>query len=115
MIATLLFASVSATLISALSAVSADVGHMVRSVTRVMFWLTPIIWPLSSVHGAIRWAILANPLTYLIEGYRHALIRDDWLFGSPRYTLYFWGVMAVLMLLTGYLYRRLQPDFADVL
>ena len=88
---------------------------MVKSVTRVMFWITPIIWPLSSVHGTLRWIILANPLTYLIEGYRHAMLRADWLFGAPRYTAYFWGVTVLLMLVSGYLYARLQPDFADVL
>ncbi len=113
--ATLVFSSVVAIFISTLSAVSADVGHMVRSFTRVMFWLTPIIWPFSSVHGTLRWAILANPLTYLIEGYRHALLRPDWLFGSLRYTAYFWGLTGLLMLIAGYLYHRLQPDFADVL
>jgi ABC-type polysaccharide/polyol phosphate export permease len=113
--ATLLFASVAATLISTLSAISPDVGHMVRSVTRVMFWVTPIIWPLSSVHGLLRWVILANPLTYLIEGYRHTFLAHDWIFGSLRYSVYFWALTGLLMLLSGYLFARLKPDFADVL
>jgi len=112
---TLSFAIVVATLLSALTAVSRDIEHMVRSTIQVMFWLTPIIWNVDRLEGMIKTIILLNPITYLVQGYRNAYVLERWFFVQWEYTTYFWVFMIALTLLTSFLFSRLQREFADVL
>ncbi len=113
--ATLAFCFVCATLLSALTAVSRDIGHMVKSTIQVLFWLTPILWSAERLNGTLKLVIMANPISYLVQGYRNCFVYEQWFFEQWRYTLYFWVFMLVLTLLTSFLYTRLQREFADVL
>ena len=112
---TLAFSIVAATFFSALTAVSKDVGHLIASLMTVLFWVTPIIWPLEPLGGTLKHAIMLNPITYLVQGYRNAFVFDHWFFEQWEYTLYFWGFMLVFALLTSYLFAKLKDDFADIL
>ncbi|MDP2401632.1 MAG: ABC transporter permease, partial [Actinomycetota bacterium] len=109
------FSIVAATLLSTLTAVSRDVGHMIKSVMTVLFWLTPIIWPLDRLEGPVRYVIMLNPITYIVQGYRNSFVLDRWFYQQWEYGLYFWGVMLVLTLLTSYLFAKLKGEFADIL
>jgi len=113
--ATLLFATLTAMLLSAFDAISRDVGHMVKSIMTVLFWLTPIIWPVDSVDGFVGLLVRLNPVCYLVQGYRNSLVLDTWFFSEWLYSLYFWGVILVLIFLNGYVFPKLQREFADVL
>ena len=81
----------------------------------VLFWLTPIIWPLEQLEGTLKHIIMLNPITYLVQGYRNAFVFDHWFFEQWEYTLYFWAFMIVFALLTAYLFAKLKDDFADIL
>jgi len=111
----LFFAIVVATLLSALTAVSRDIGHMVKSTIQALFWLSPILWSADRLNGTLRLIIMANPIAYLVEGYRSCFVYETWFFTQWGYTLYFWAFMVVLTLFTSFLYARLQKEFADVL
>lgn len=113
--ATLAFCIVVATLLSALTAVSRDIGHMVKSTIQMFFWLTPILWSADRLHGTLQLIIKTNPIAYIVQGYRNCFINETWFFEQWEYTLYFWAFMLVLTLLTSFLYARLQREFADVL
>ncbi|MBK5211587.1 MAG: ABC transporter permease [Coriobacteriia bacterium] len=109
------FGCVVATLISALSAISRDVTYLMRSVNQGLFWLSPILWPLSNVTGIVHSIIMLNPITYLTEGYRNAFVYKIWFFSEWQYMLYFWGFLLILALFTAHIWTRLKDDFADVL
>jgi len=111
----LIFCFVVATLLSALTAVSRDIGHMVKSTIQVLFWLSPILWSADKLHGTLRRIIMANPIAYLVQGYRNCYVYERWFFEQWRYSLYFWVLMLVLTLFTSFLYTKLQREFADVL
>lgn len=111
----LAFTAVMATLISALTAVSQDVQHAVKSVMTLLFWLTPILWSVDNVSGPIKLILLANPIYYIIAGYRNTFVGNRWFFQDWQYTIYFWLVMTVLTLLASYVFTKLEPEFADVL
>jgi len=113
--ACLAFSVVTATLLSALTAVSRDIGHMVRSTITVLFWLSPILWSADRLTGPLRMVILANPIAYIVQGYRNCFIYEKWFFAQWEYTAYFWTFMVVLTLFTSFLFARLQKEFADVL
>lgn len=112
----LAFTLVTAMLLSALTAVSPDVLHLVKSTMQMLFWLSPILWSIHRVDSLlIRRIVMLNPITYLVEGYRNAFVYHKWFFAQWEYGAYFWGLMIVLTLLTSFLFSRLQRDFADVL
>ena len=115
LLCTFVFAVVVAMMLSVLTAVSHDVGHMVKSVMTVLFWLTPIIWPIAGISGATRIIIMLNPICYLVQGYRNAFALHEWFFVEWQYGVYFWVLMTGLTLVTAYLYARLHKDFADIL
>ncbi len=103
------------TLFSALTAISADLGHLIKSVLSLLFWVTPVLWSASKISLPFRYLILANPLAYVIGGYRDSLVFHNWITGSLNYTAYFWGLMAVLTLFASFVFQKLAPEFADVL
>jgi lipopolysaccharide transport system permease protein len=59
---------------SVLDAPARDVRYTVRYLLRFWFFLTPIVYPLSSVPERWRWLISANPLTGVVEAFRWGLI-----------------------------------------
>jgi lipopolysaccharide transport system permease protein/teichoic acid transport system permease protein len=84
-------------------------------VLNMWFWATPIVWQIGMLPVSFRPYMELNPLNYVIEGYREAFlgvgpIRVD--FGT---TAYFWLVAVGLLLLGATVFRRLKPNFAEVL
>jgi lipopolysaccharide transport system permease protein/teichoic acid transport system permease protein len=107
-------------LTSALMPFLRDTSQVVAVVIQFLFWLTPVIWSTTSVPEAKRATFMpllkANPLFYLVQGYRESLIpgQATWFWQHPVYTLYFWAVTGVIMIVGMLVFRQLRPHFADV-
>ncbi|HEY0588896.1 MAG TPA: ABC transporter permease [Pseudoduganella sp.] len=90
-----------------------DVGQFVTIITTVLTFLSPVFYPVTAVPERFRDAIMANPLTFIIEQARGALIAGkipDWP-GLACYTVIA-GVCAWL----GYVwFQKTRKGFADVL
>ncbi len=102
-------------LVSALNVFHRDIGQGLTIILNLWFWLTPIAWPTDMVPAAYRWMILLNPVGYVVDGYRKALFYQHvgWLDISSG--LYYWLMVGFIFLLGATVFRRLKPDFADVL
>lgn len=100
---------------ASLVVVSRDFEHLLKSITQMLFWMTPILWPLSSLTGPLKYIIMLNPFYYFIKGYRDIFINKEWFFNNIKYTIYFWVVMLILSLIGGYIYNKLKDEFADIL
>ena len=50
-----------------------DLGFVVELGTRLLFFITPILYPLSYVREDLRWIVVLNPLTPLFELFRVGL------------------------------------------
>ena len=81
--------------------------------TQAWLFITPVIYPLSSVPEEWRSIYMLNPMVGVIEGFRTVLIRGQ----SPELQpLVFSAVMMVIILsLSWPLFRKLSDYFADVL
>lgn len=66
-----------ALVLSAAQVVVKDVDHLLGPVFMFGFYVTPILYPLSLVPESIRGLMAFNPLVYLIEPLRGALILDQ--------------------------------------
>jgi lipopolysaccharide transport system permease protein/teichoic acid transport system permease protein len=92
-----------------------DLNQIIQVVSRLGFWFTPIIWPIDRVPQKYQVFIKANPVYYLVMGYRDTLIYKVWFWEHPVITAYFWVLTLFIFALGSVLFRRLKPHFADVI
>jgi lipopolysaccharide transport system permease protein len=89
-----------------------DIGYLVTSFVRVLFFIAPGLVPLSQIHGTAHDLLLINPMTGLFESYRDALLYGD----APGVVelLYPAALGAALLLAFVPLFRAEQRQFAKV-
>lgn len=103
-------------LTSTLSTIIRDVQMIVQAAVRVLLYLTPILWTIDKLPGSIQKLLKLNPIYYIIEGYRSALLGTDWYFlANIQYSLYFWGFIFVLLLIGSILHIKFRKQFVDFL
>lgn len=102
-------------LFSSLAAFSGDVSNFISVILQVGFWATPIIWSADSMPPKVQAFLKLNPLFYICNGYRESFVYKKWFWESPKQTIYFWTVAFLVLLLGIYSFRRLRPQFSDVL
>ncbi|MEH7116852.1 ABC transporter permease [Neobacillus vireti] len=101
---------------STLSTIIRDVQMVVQSVSRVLMYLTPILWTTENLSETINMVLKINPFYYIIEGYRSALLGRDWyLIDNLYYTIYFWILVFVLFLIGSFLHMKFRKRFVDYL
>ena len=99
--------------LAALGVYLRDVGYIISVVLQVLFFATPIFYPITAIPEAYRGWMLLNPLTPMVELVRGHLIigqlGDPWIWS----TAYGYGLGAALL---GYLWFMItRKGFADVL
>lgn len=103
------------TFFSVLTVYSRDISQLLRSFTQMLFWFSAIIWPLSNLSGTLRHIVMLNPIVYVIEGYRRAMIYGIWFWETSTWALYFWAFIIVFSIITLFVWSRMAKNFADVL
>ena len=101
---------------SLLAAISKDFSNLVKSLVTAVFWLSGIIW--SSETITIPWlkkALLLNPVTYLVNGFRNCFINKIWFWEQPKRLLYFVIITLVLLVCALWAYRKVRKEIPDVL
>lgn len=89
-----------------------DLEHLVEVLLNLLFYLTPILYPLDRVPDRYRPLVLINPLTSLIEAWRNLLMDGD----LPGADLWPALVFTLGALVVGtFVFRRLEPGFPDAL
>ena len=102
-------------LVASLNVFARDVGQITGVVMQVGFWATPIFWDIHMMSDRVQFFLKANPVYYIVQGYRDSFIAFIPFWQRPEYTLYFWVVTAVVFSLGALVFRKLTPQFADVL
>lgn len=92
-----------------------DLGQIIAIFLQVGVWMTPIMWQETMIAENYRWILKLNPVYYVVNGYREALIDKRWFWENPNQLVYFWFVTAVVFVLGSVVFKRLKSHFADVL
>ncbi len=82
----------------------------------VVFWATPIVYPISMIpprHGWLLAVVRANPVTHLVEWYRAAF--STHVAPSLSSVLYLTAVSVVVALSGAALFAKARPHFADLM
>ena len=99
--------------LSSINVIYRDTQHIVGNLLTFVFFLCPIIYPISSVPERFRFTFALNPLA-LMTGFYQGIIIDGRL-PAPFELLYF-AIWTLLALLAGnMLYNRHRESFAELL
>jgi lipopolysaccharide transport system permease protein len=100
------------TLFSALNVRFRDVKFALPFALQVWMFASPIFYPPEILSEKARFVLAFNPLSGVLQGFRAALFaeRFDWLtIGIGT------GVIAVLTILSLFVFKRMEDDFADLI
>jgi lipopolysaccharide transport system permease protein len=90
-----------------------DIGQGIGVVVQVLFFLSPIFYPLEAVPERLRVILAVNPLSTIVEGFRAVL-----LLGNPL-PWAAWGIWTAISFLAAWLaliwFMKTKKGFADVL
>lgn len=94
-----------------------DLSQIISILMQVFMWSTPIMWNINaiSINGPLLYIFKLNPMFYIVQGYRDAMIDNVWFFEKSDLTFYFWAVTILLFVFGSTMFRKLKVYFADVL
>lgn len=101
--------------VAALTPFVRDVAQIVGVILQMGFWATPIFWDIHMMPLKIQTVLKLNPMFYIVQGYRESFVYFSPFWRHPYQTLYFWIVAMILFIAGGLIFKRMKPQFADVL
>lgn len=94
-----------------------DLTQIIAILLQVGMWATPILWNIALISDKplLLSIIKLNPLVYIVNGYRSALVEHVWFFSDFYSTVYFWIFTVVIFGIGALVFKRLKVHFADVM
>ena len=93
-----------------------DLTQIIGIILQVGIWMAPIMWDAERMLSPQLLIIFKlNPMFYIVDGFRDALLEKAWLWDKGLWTIYFWIVIMAIYLLGTSMFRKLKIHFADVL
>jgi lipopolysaccharide transport system permease protein len=100
-------------ILSALAVYVRDVTQSVGVISALLIFLTPVFYPVSAVPQNVRYFILMNPLSFIIEQMRDIVVfgvNPNWI-GLLNYT-----IISVFICWSGFVFFQItRKGFSDVL
>lgn len=92
-----------------------DLGQVINILLQVGMWMTPIMWDSNILSPKLQFLFKLNPMYYVVDGFRNALLDKIWFWDKLLWSLYFWIVVVVLFAVGITIFKKLRIHFADVL
>lgn len=102
-------------LLSSINLFFRDTSHILQALLPLLFWLTPIVWFREMIPEKYQWILDLNPLVYIVEGYKKSFIYNTPFWEDSASAVFFWGVGLAAFVFGGLVFRKLKPEFAEVL
>lgn len=100
---------------SVLNMFTRDVKKLVNSLMRMLLYLTPILWTTEKVSLPLLRILKANPLFYIVEGYRDCFFYGQGFLMYPNRIIGFWSVTIFLFVLGSWLMYKFKHRFIDMM
>jgi teichoic acid transport system permease protein len=94
-----------------------DLSQIINILLQVGIWVTPIMWNMEGMHMPdwLRMLFMLNPMYYIVNGFRDALISKVFFWERMTLTVYFWMIALLCLAAGSLIFKRLKVHFADVL
>jgi lipopolysaccharide transport system permease protein/teichoic acid transport system permease protein len=102
-------------IVSALNVFIRDIGQIVAVLLQMGFWATPIFWDIQMMPPKIQAIFNYNPMFYIVQGYRDSFIYFLPFWQRPYQVLYFWLLAMAIFVIGALIFKKLKPQFPDVL
>jgi lipopolysaccharide transport system permease protein len=100
-------------IVSWLSVIVRDIPQLVSVLLQILFYLSPIIYPVTIIPHRYQFLVNLNPVALLVQAYRDVIVYDrtpDWL------SLVYPAALGVALLIFGYRHFKANEDrFADMI
>ena len=97
--------------LSAINIYVKDTEYLVNFIVNMLFYATPILYPVTLFPQKIRWVLYANPLTELITAYRDIFMYHQLPALIP--TLYLVCITIAVFFIGLLIFRKLEKGFAE--
>ncbi len=90
-----------------------DIGQIVPIILQMLFWFTPVVYPITIIPDSYRHWLLLNPMYPLVDAYQQILVYGK----NPVWENVF-GIAVIglfLTLLSLFMFRRASAEMVDVL
>jgi lipopolysaccharide transport system permease protein len=99
--------------LSSLGVYVRDIGHTVIIAVQMLFFMTPIFYPLTAVPAPFRFVMYLNPLMTVVDSFRRMLLRQQSL-SWPLFVA--WTTVTAVLAVLGYVwFMKTKSGFADVM
>jgi lipopolysaccharide transport system permease protein len=98
-------------IISSLTTKYRDLRFLVTFGVQLLMYATPVIYPVSSIPERFQWALLANPMTPIVEAFRFAFLGAGTV--DPAHLLYSFVFMLFVVFLGSVIFNRVEQTFMD--
>ena len=115
LILTYLFWTAWSVMISPLCAISKDFANVIKTLSMPFFWLSGILFQISSLPYAAQVVMWFNPVTWCCEAMRDCFVYETWFFLDFETFLPFLLIFLIVGILALVSYRNLHNEVADVL
>ncbi len=110
----LLFTTGLSWIVAAMGVFLRDIGQLIIIVLQIVFYLCPIVYPLSRVPLSMeRWYLWFNPLAVFVEGSRRVLLEQSWPVWNWLPLNY--AVSLLVFVFGYYAFMKTKRGFADVI
>ncbi len=90
-----------------------DIEHIAGLSAQILFFASPVIYPLSKVPEPFLQILKLNPLTWIVAGQRATLLGSG---AIPWWPLLIVGFAGVCLLVSGFaFFQRVRPGFSDII
>ena len=109
------FLSSLALITSVLVMLARDFEKLLSSITRLLFYLTPILWSMDKMPDIYQDILKFNPILYIVTGFRDSVLYQVNFWEHPRKLIFFWGINIILFIVGCDLQYRYRRKFNDLL
>jgi teichoic acid transport system permease protein len=103
---------------SAVAVFFRDLLQVVNILLQLLIWGTPIMWNfygMKNISPVMQAILKANPMFYIVNGYREALIGRTPFWADGELMAWFWFITLLIFGVGILIFRKLRMHFADVL
>ena len=101
---------------SVLGAMSKDFTNLVKAFSTALFWMSGMMFPISTIENV--WArriLMANPVTFVVEGYRNCFVHHKWFYQSPAELGLFLAETLIMWCAAVRVFKKMKKEMPDVL
>ena len=105
---------------SVLNMLARDPRKLILACMRLLLYLTPILWPISRLHKygwqmTVRYIMKANPIYYIVCGYRDCFLYHHGILFYWKQMLFFWVFVIVIFTIGSMMMYKFKHKFIDMI